>query len=74
MEQEISRIEGKQEPTRDEQASLESLWREKRLLRTATDVREKRLQDISSQARVESLEGEIEMLKSEIRKLGGKVE
>lgn len=72
--QEISRMEGKQGLTRDEEARLDALWREKRLLQKATEVREKRLQDISSRALVESLEGEIAMLKGELRKIRGTVD
>jgi photosystem II stability/assembly factor-like uncharacterized protein/predicted ATPase len=71
VERQIELLESKPKLTADEEALLDDLWRQARLLKRAVEVREERLEGEAAHARVERLESEIERLKNELGKQGG---
>jgi predicted ATP-binding protein involved in virulence len=71
VEEEISKILEKQRLTSGEEAHLDELRRERRLLLRANEVRQRRLEDKAAGARMERLENQIERLKDELRKRRG---
>ncbi len=72
VEEQIGLLEKKPNRTRDEQARLDDLWRQTRLLQRAVEVRETRLESETTQAHVENLgSSEIARLKDELIKRGG---
>ena len=67
----INRLEAKTKRTAEEEAQLNRLWQERRLIEKAAKVRQKKLAEGAAQANVERLQNEIDRLNSLLDKEKG---